>query len=371
MKLSEKLTSCKKVLKHKGAIVLMASAVIVFASGLTTYYLAKSGANITRIYSNEYQKEKAKQTADAAENYVTAYTIANQASVTTNLAENGGSYTKLVSLPGQPDVYSEYTYVDPNDLSKVQIRTYGTTADGVAFETKKFVTVSTDTGYYIPSNPITTKDEGKMGGRSFVLNKVNAITFHTGDKMDFGGDSYTRNVNGICSGEKKGIQSDQNCLDQNDFDINADISDYDQTLKVITDNALFKEVFKQSMSTLKASLPSANIYSEANDFDFKEGLNGVKGKVIYLDAPKKNIEISKQSVVGTANEPVIIIADCKKLKIKKDAKIYGFIYATKEVVFEDDTTLDGALVAEDKVELKDDVVVTYYQAIIDKIKAMS
>lgn len=285
--------------RNQGAILVSMMLMVLLVSFIAVTSISTITTN-QRVVANSIRDMQAFEAAESGLEYGIMYGKDNINSLTTD-SDNDGSIN--YTIPVSPGSHYTVTYNNPisNNFDLLGITSVGTSDDGTVTKTvyqqlynSNFLTVSPPAG-------LTTLGSVSLSGNVDVMNEGGTAIWSGG---------------GVTLG--------------NAVSVDGAIVNNDTTLSSFTPDQFFNNFFNKTKATAKNS---ANIiYNNTTDTNYSapytspNGLDGVLGKVIYItQAAGTTATINSNAVIGSANNPVILIVD-GDFKFNGNATLYGVLY---------------------------------------------
>ena len=131
------------------------------------------------------------------------------------------------------------------------------------------------------------------------------------------------------------------------------------SLQNANNDQLFQNFFGTSMAAMQSR---ADLYYNSGG-NYSSTLNGVVGKIIYIDG---NVNFSSNATIGSAAQPVIIIAT-GPVNISGTISIYGFIYSAQSVNLSGTANIFGVAAGAANFNVSGSVDVTYSSTVVNNL----
>ena len=343
--------------KHNGFIAI---ALTIFFLFITATLMAISSSSIlqgVKVINNTKQDEIAYEAAETGlsyalanmnENYLTI--IADNSDVNDNFL--GINSTINYQINNDSSVAINYQNVNANDSSLILVTSTGT-------ETNSNTSKTVSQLIKFKNLIITTPDVAAVAKGDVVL--VNRSTINNPDAENTVWSGGLFSINGPQAKTTTATTDPSSSLGFT----GSDITDQDSNLQNLTDTQLVENFFGTSLDQVKNS---SNLYFyNDNNTNYSNELNGVKGKIIYIDQPNSVATLDQGITVGTPNEPVILIVN-GQFKMSGFANFYGIIYLTEKWVDKFDYgNINGALIVNGDLKLKRTAAINYDIDLVGKI----
>jgi PilX N-terminal len=288
--------------------------VLLFASSLITLYAAKSAIIETKVASNDYQAKLAFEAAEAGVEFGHAYLEANRDLILIDADSDGfinqytSTSTQNVTLTNNTTYTISYTNINANDFSSVRISAIGTSPDGTITRTVTQEYANRPYTLNMPAASLIAKGNVALSGNLDIENTINDTTIWSGGATSFTGSASTT--------ISTGTGSDRNST-------GADVIQNDGTLASLSSDQFFENFFS---STKTEARKSANIlYQNSVSTNYADSLDGVVGKVIWIDQTSGEAQINSNVTIGSPEQPVLLIVN-GDFHLNGNMTLYGSIY---------------------------------------------
>lgn len=337
--------------KERGAVILIIIFVLLGAISLLTLYSVNSGIIGGHTVANEYPVQQAFEAAAAGLDYGVVYLEENNDSILVDSDSDGyiNSNSFSQTLNNSTNFTVSFTNPTANDFDLIKITATGTSADGKI--TKQMSELVKFTRYlqYIAPLTVVSRGEVELKGSVMVRNLFHPTTIWSGDDVDIKGSAHTESNDG--SGSTKSYTH---------TDIVAD----DSSLDDLSSDSFFSNFFGVSKEIAKsrASLYFSNNRSKT----YNDDLDEKTGEFIWIDQTSKDAKISGNTVIGSLENPVILVVD-GDLKISGNATIYGFIFATGDLDVKGTVQIEGGVAAGGDTDISGNVDIIYNNEVVNEL----
>jgi Tfp pilus assembly protein PilX len=338
----------------RGATTLVIATMLIVTATLIVIFAASFSVMQQKITSNQYNNQQAYQAAEAGMEFGINYLLANNATIIASPASGHiRNYTSTainnVVLNDGSKFNIVYTNPVANNYTLIQVTTTGTSADGSSVRT-----VSQQMQYgsvlFTPShNALTAKGDLTMSGNGTITN-----TQYNSNAVISGNATMSGNVHTVTSSGTSSTPGN----------MQADVQQNNATLAAMSINTLFSDYFGASMTTIKSTM--AHTYSNTTNTNYSSTLNGMTGTTIWIDQPAGTAQLTGNTTIGSAANPVLIIVN-GNLSITGNTNINGFLFivgATSSTVISGTFNLTGGMAAGDSLTITGNSSITYNSAML-------
>lgn len=316
--------------RQRGIVTLVVATGILMTAGIMGLYVSKSSVLEQKQYNNSYQSKQAFEAAEAGLEYGANYLNTNWKTLTKVSSSSGaidGANTP-VSLGQSNSSKSVVSFTNPdkNTTEYIKISATGKSSDNSSDRTVsqlfKFMPLLQSNKF--PQVPITVKKDIVMSGAV----KIYGVSSHScGSSSTAIWSGGNVDVNGAVKINNNKIKSPS---------ARQSIVSGDVNLANATEESLFRNYFGTDTTHFKE-----NFADQIKYYSAQPDLDGVKGQVIWVNG---DLDVSSQSKIGTATEPVVLIVQ-GDLKITGGVEVKGFVYVMGDyIVGAGNSSIEGGLV---------------------------
>jgi len=304
--------------QQRGMVTLVTALMLLLIISIITLMVAKSVTTEQKISSNEFDARQAFAAAQAGLQFAVPYLAANASTIIVDTDNDGyidsysDSNTHNASLSNGGGSYTiSYTNPARTNFNLVQIQVVGKSADGQVTRT----ITELFNGY---SSVLPHPGSVGLVSQSLVTlsGNVNVTNTATNQTIEAGG-----NINS--SGNVKMTTSSG--TSNNPSSSSSGATANNTALANATEAQLFQNFFGTTMSAVQSE---ADLYYSNGNGDFATMLNGVVGKIIYINGPAN---FNGNGVIGSESQPVILVAD-GNVNISGNVTFYGFVFSEQSSI---------------------------------------
>lgn len=341
--------------KQHGAALLVFTFVLLLIITWLSFMMAKTGQLSQKISASDYRAEQAFEAAEAGLEFGIVYLGKNQSAIIQDADSDGNidNYTSTstsnVTLSNGSKYSITYTNPTPNDFSIIQVRSVGSSADGIASREVRVLVKFSPTLVNFGDYPLVALGDVSLGGSSQVYNTETDTTVQAGGDVSINGGAETV----IGSGTSSTSSSTESDVDQNNT-----------SLLALTPESFFSEYFGTTAARIKSS---ANyVYENSTDTNYNTALNGKESVLIWVEQTGgTTATINSTTTVGSATHPVILIVN-GDLKIVGSAHIYGYVFVTGSLDTAGAAGIDGGIAVGDDASTLGNFTITFNSTILDE-----
>ena len=304
--------------KHKqtGVAALLVTMVVLGVAIITTLFAARIIITDQKIFKNVFDQAQADNAAQAGMQYAEGYLNDNH----NYLAVTDGQ-TNSATLTNGAIYVATYT-TDTSDINQRRITSVGKSADQTS--TRTITALFHKVAKVIPTASVT-RDRTQLSNFSVITRSGTDAAALAGDQIEVIDSaqiipSYTQNIASLAAKSDATFQTDY---------IGKLITAYQSEAHVT--------------------------YTKTANYTFNSELNGVTGKIVYLDmSGDKRATVSGSTVIGATMTPVIIFVN-GDFRMDDNAVLYGNVYATGKIQMFSSPKLYGLALSLDRNQLQDNI----------------
>jgi hypothetical protein len=157
----------------------------------------------------------------------------------------------------------------------------------------------------------------------------------------------------------------------NSSKVGSDISENNSSIAGESSSTFFNNFFGTSEAAMQSA---ANLtYNSSSSASYNSQLNGVTGKVIWINQTGGTATISNSTTIGSASQPVILIVN-GNLTLSNSVTIYGIVFvmnSTSTDLDANSVTINGALGATGNFLFSNSATLNYNPSILSKLPSIS
>lgn len=323
--------------KSSGAALLL--TVIILLVVALTVVLTSAGSQLVsqKVMINAYREAQAFEAAEAGLEFGTKYLKENNSSIVVDSDNDGyidvfsNSDINNVSQANGTSYSITYSNPENNNLDLIQVSSVGQSSDGLVSRTVSQQVLKKSYLETAPAGGFVGKGDVSMSGNITITNTQTGTTIVSGGSVSFSGSASTDGGGGVSS-DSGGLGSD--------------VVENDSSVASMTNDGFFLNTLNMTREQVKANADI--VYTASEDVNYSNILDGVAGKVIWLDhSGGGTARISSNTTIGSPDEPVILIVE-GDFHVNGNGQIYGTVYVTNDWDNDGGGTLDiyGAAITE-------------------------
>lgn len=320
--------------KQRGNSVLLMTLLLLTICVVVSLYSATSFITKQKLAANDYNLAQAFAAAQAGLDLGTVYLQANTTAIVKDSNNDGliDTYTSPTTTQVTQSDGSRYniTYSNPNagNLAIIQIAAQGTSRDGSTSITLTHQVQVGGSGMLIAQpSALNILRGSNIGGSTLITNTPanptatannQYLTIRSGGSTSLSGSAKTTALVSDANANYSTMGSSANNL-------KADIIQNYSGYRSGDGEQFFQSIFGVPKATIQqaADLTITNTRST----NISASLNGVQGKVIWVNQSGGPATINGRTTIGSPTNPVIlIISTNSNLNISGRVKLYGLLY---------------------------------------------
>ena len=310
--IKNKLSAGMAVLVVTIVLLLVATVVIT----LTSRYILLGHV----ISVNRYQSQQAFAAAEAGVAHGVVHLDANRETIIQDVDANGiiDSYTNLhnIGLANGSSYTVDYSNLLPYNFEIIHIQSLGLGSDNITQRIiKQLVALLPIVNTTAIDNPLIVKGNLILSGNGLVRNQSGLTSIKSGGGVSLQGSAETQATDG------------SQTIASNKHELNSDVDQNIAVLADMTPGEFFQNFFGISLTGIHNNADYH--YSGGGNYDAR--LSGKQGVIIYINAQGGTVRLHGNVVVGSAEEPVLLVIDNGDFRINGNATVYGFIYAGNNI----------------------------------------
>jgi Tfp pilus assembly protein PilX len=344
---------------QRGAITLFVSLIILIGIIAITGNGSRQAVLEQSSSASDRRAKEAFEAADAGVEKAITFLQANSATVAVDANNDGfiDAYSNPAitnaSLVNGSKFSVTYSNSSPGNLDVLDVTSIGTSIDGSVTRTVRVSVVRIPTITSSVSAGIIAKNAVTMSGNSIVTNTVTNPTIWSGGTTSLSGSASTSGQNGVTS--------DKNA-------INGDVLQNDNNISSLSSQQFFMNFFNAPPDTVRNN---ADIH--LTNPGSLNTLDGISGKVIWVDQTTGTAQLNSNVTIGSPTEPVVLIINGNlsgNFQLNGGATIYGVVYTTGDWLNSGGGTANifGSAIVNGQYQSTGTPNITYEPAIIANIK---
>lgn len=346
---------------QQGAATLIISVMLLVTITLIVVFAANYNVMQQKVTSNSYQNNQAYEAAEAGLEFGIVYLKQNSATILANpvsgyIPAYTNAATQNVALANNSTFTIAYANPVANNYNLITITSTGTSSDSTSTRT---MSQKVQLGSLLstpPTVPLITKGSVTMSGNAVISNPNGGSTINSSSTIGFSGNSKTTVAGGV-TGSNSSITG-------------ADLTQNNATTAAMSNQTFFQTYFGSTQSAVQATV--AHSYSNSTTTSYNSILNGMTGTSIWIDQTGGQANISGNTVIGSAANPVLMIVN-GNLDISGNAIVYGFIYVIGGVATDltGNAKIYGGVVSTDALSLSGNTLITFNTAVLTAIQTQA
>lgn len=343
--------------KHRGAVTLIFTVILLVLSTMIILFAANFGQMQSKVTANLHRNRQAFAAAEAGMEFGINYLLQNRATVTASASSGSINYSDSsmtnVTLANNSKFTVVFTNPTVNDYDLMLITSTGSSDDSSSTRVVKQLVKFGSLFKSVPSNPITGLKDIDLSGNSTIINLESNITLVSGGHVDLSGSSYTVLSSGVSSTPSH---------------TGSDIKEEANGIHDQSQSDFFSNYFGVSEDTVKSNVTT--YYSNSSTTNYSSTLNGLTGVTIWIDQSGGEAVLNGNVTIGSPDNPVMLFVD-GSLKLSGNLTFYGLIYSTKTSTqdISGNIVLNGAFISAGKLNIKGNSQINYSSSILQGVQS--
>lgn len=348
-------------MRQRGAATLIISAILLTVGTLIIVFAANYGRMQTVSASNMNKSEQAFSAAEAGLEFGINYLKENYATVTANPVSGyfpvyTDASTTNIALSNGTQFTVAFTNPVMSNYDLIEITSVGTSADGTTTRTVSVQVMGGSILLSTPNNPLTVGGNIAMSGSSQVYNLEEDLTVEAGGTVTFQGSAQTVTAGG---GSNKTHISDDVVQEGGTPPDSEVLNTYFGTDSEVLIKSNFVHVFTNT----------------GGNVNYSSQVNGMTGTSIWIEQTSGSIAtINGNTLLGTIEDPVIIVVNNGELHLAGNLNFSGFIFTMGDSSFiniSGSATTSGGVVGNGSLDVSGNASISYSSSVLSNVQDLS